>query len=504
MKHLKLLRHIACVTLMLLCLASCTKNTQKNLVPRNSESVALVNMSDLAAELGLQSASMKSEIMKYAGLLLSDEEALDALYDDPSLMGLNWEEPASIFRMPNKTWAMALAVEDASLLDSFVDKLAAQQLCSRRQERDGLQWFTLLGDLQVAYSDESLLLVLPSAEVGLPMMLRQWMTQLFDLPEDKQFFSQPVAEQLEAKEGFAKAYTKANALPEELTTLWKHTLAGVPSARELDVMVSLKSADNGLDVQLSLLPNQRAAAEGNKNRALKLNQRLHKINGTYISDNQQLGEITATLGASGDWLLELFDALPSLKPLLFGLERGIDIRDMLRSVDGDITIALSNLSETSWEDTHFLCLAQSRGYDIPSKFASWQRTALDYGISLSRQAGNLYSMKGEGKELLWGMEDKTLLIGTQSLISQRGFQTDSDGRQAATQTYDGCYFYASADISSLTGKGRTPLTQVASRVVLSSREADDWTLKIYPTDSRKPILHALLQAAMGTIRPTRR
>lgn len=504
MKHLRLLRHLACATLLLIGLASCTKNTQKSLVPRNSESVALVNLNDLASELGLQSASMKSEIMKYAGLLLSDEEALDALYDDPSLMGLNWEEPASIFRMPNKTWAMALAVEDASLLDSFVDQLAAQQLCSRRQERDGLQWLTLLGDLQVAYSDESLLLVLPSAEVGSPMMLRQWMTQLFDLSEDEQFFAQPVAEQLEVQEGFAKAYTKASALPEELTTLWKHTLAGAPSARELDAMVSLKSADNGLDVRLSLLPSQRAAAEDNQNRALKLDQRLQKINGIYISDNQQIGQITATLGASGEWLLDLIDALPSMKPLLFGLERGIDIRDMLKSVDGDITIALSNLSETSFEDTQFLCLAQSRGYDIPSKFHSWQQTALDYGISLSQQAGNLYSMRGEGKELLWGMEDKTLLIGTQALISQRGFQADADGRQTASLTYDGCYFYASADISSITGKARTPLTQVVSRVVLSSSEADVWTLEIYPADARKPLLHALLQAAMGTIRPTRR
>ena len=105
------------------------------------------------------------------------------------------------------------------------------------------------------------------------------------------------------------------------------------------------------------------------------------------------------------------------KQTLFMLERGIDIEQMLRSIDGDVTFVLpSEPAAEGISNTDFVAMATVKNSDFLSDVADWQRSARDYDITLSQKGKNQYLLKAQDMQMEWGVDGETLYVATPNAV----------------------------------------------------------------------------------------
>lgn len=411
MNHIK---HFLILCALVL-LASCSKDDYTNTIPQDATFVASANIANMADESEFAKSQAVQTAHRYIGLLLSGKSktTIESYLDDPRLFGIDFTKSAYIFKA-GENIGMTMKIADDDGVEEFFNTLSEQGLCSKPKTNKGLTTAVVLGEVAVTFNKNTLLFVANIGNAGIDKakaVAKQLMSQDRELS-----FTETEAFQRMNRNNKSDIVIFSNvaALPE---TVLSNVKGLIPSGiRPADVeLIADVEFDRGIatisaNVTGKTEKAQQMLDEGNAN--------FHKIEGNYIDSPVDGFALFATMGVKGEWLLDQLKQEPNAKQILLGLERGIDIEQMLRSIDGDmaITVPSSVTLSTDITSADFMFLADLKKKDFLSDVSYWQSTMKDYGMTMRKTSGNDYVLQAQDYKLHWGVDDNTLYFASDRMF----------------------------------------------------------------------------------------
>ena len=467
---------------------SCNKNEYMTVIPADATFVTQINLADVAEQSDLKKAPIINLLKGYIGLVASgeDKELVRAVLDDPSIIGIDFSSPAYIFETIDHHWGLVLKVRDEDHLDDTFKALTKQQIASKPTERDGLLWTSLLDDINIAYNSQTLLILTSSAETA-PNMLRRQMTQLFNQESELSFFETDKMQKLNMSDAPIAVYSHMAALPQEMSQKLAGFLPKGVRCVDVEMCMSANFKEGEAVLHVSMF------SENEKVQQLfeQADEHLYKIRGDYIGAASDSFFAWISVGCQGEWLLNLLKQSEEAKQTLFMLERGIDIEQMLRGIDGDVTFVLpSEPAVDGMRKTDFMALATLKNNDFLADVSDWQRTARDYGIILSNCGKNQYLMRTDDYQLNWGVDNHTLYFATPNAQTQRAFSANATPLADYQDEIKSSQFFTYINLAAVNNSNLSPL----EAIVIKSEKTGEWEMRVVGKDKQTNLLSSFLKS----------
>lgn len=431
------------IALYCLLTASCTKHDYASAIPKDANLVAAMQLDQLASDVRLSESKAISRVKSFSGLIASGQtqEKVNAILEDPSLMGLDFDEPAFLFMTPDKCMGLSIRVDDSDLLDEVVRTLARQQLAGKPVERDDYTWTTLFIGVEMAYDAHTALLMLPTTTDMSSAVLRSRMTQYLKQDSEMQFAETENMKRIETDAKHpVKLYARATSLPTAFYDIIKGLLPAGVKAGNVEVEASLSNDRNKTTLEASVFSTDKQT-----DKLLKAADKdLRDINGEFTTAAPQDFFLWATIGCKGKKVVELMKKEKNTRDLLFLLERGIDIENMLSSVDGDLTLVLPQAPQKGqWEKQDFMLFGQLAHDDFLKDVNDWKASARDYGVNIGNEAGgkNHFTLKADSYSLHWGVDNKQLYLASDGAYRNRAFNGNSSLIESMKKEVKGCKWF---------------------------------------------------------------
>lgn len=399
---------LSIVALVVVLLSSCSKADYVNVVPADASFVASFNMKDIADDADLKNSGLVDMLNKSLGFVVSGKEKdkVQEYINDPRSMGIDFGEPVYMFKTANECIGLAMKVGSESDLKEFLQLLAKQSICSKPQERDDYICGTLLDDIEYTFDGKTLLLLSCLGDGG-SAMNKSMSAQLMKQGADHSFASTEAFDKMDGQKGALKMYCNIGVLPEDVSKQFIHFLPKGVKKSDIELLATL-SFDDGTATFTSIMwgntpKAQQFMEETNKN--------LRKLDGEFIKAPTEDFLAWVSVGVYGEWLLKNLKEDKDLKTMLLAVERGIDIEQMLRSVEGDFTVVLPMSAITREKGLDFVAMAELKNSKFLDDVDYWKESMKDYGISMRNVSGNDYLLNFEdGTSVNWGVSaDKEVL-----------------------------------------------------------------------------------------------
>ena len=388
---------------VVLILISCNnQESYLKVIPSNAKLVSTVDAVRLFNKLGITKTKLS--------LLLGEEQesapnvfsSLSNLIDNHESTGLDFTAPICVFQTTS-IYAVA-KINNTDTFLSFLDDLKRDGFASSARITDGLHSASLFDVCEAYFDDTALLLCLSSDEYGNMPSSRE-AKRMFRLEEDEMFVSTDKFKELQAVTADAAVY-HSHRLPEGKIELLS-SLSCEPS--KIILSTNVLNADKKIDEMLD-----------------EIDDHTYLINGKFTDLHINPPFQFLSIGVDGEWLLKTIKSNQDAKPLLFAIERGIDIEKMIKSVDGDLAFVISDYVRLkSDEMPEMTMLAKVKNTDFLNDVDYWMSSMGDYGIRMQEIAENQYQLTFDGLALNWGVTAKNeLFISTSPSFSPIHKQTN--------------------------------------------------------------------------------
>lgn len=410
---MKSLKIISLVCLVLCVLSSCSKTDYQNVIPKDANFVASVNLKAVAEESDFANSGMAKTLKNSIGLLVSgkDKKAVEGIIDDPSAMGIDFTCPAYVFGTSAQYYGATMKVSDADDLEDFVTLLSKQNIASKPQDKDGMMVGTLSSDVVYAYNKTALLLLINAAN-GSVSQSKKTAAQLMAQSEDDSFVSTDAYGKISDKADDAFAlYANMSALPASVGDVMASFLPKKVKKGDIEVVASLDFGKGTATLTSTLW--------GKTDEAQKLidevDGNMYKIKGDFTDMPTENTAAWGCIGVKGEWLLSQLKANKESSQIITLIERGIDIEQMLRAVDGDFAVTVPrNYKESVGESfMNFMSCAQLKNTDFLGDVDYWKSSMRDYGFSMNATGKDTYLVSYEDKRIAWGVDGKNLFFGSE-------------------------------------------------------------------------------------------
>lgn len=218
---MKIIKRLACASLLLL-LASCgSKTAYWNALPEQSAAVASVDLSRLATRAGLKGEQSTSEVNRLKEMIKSGLEGssqlVDRIFADVTESGIDLNDKVYVFSSEeNAVLGLLAKVTSSDKLEEVVHSLVKENFCLPLSETDGCNW-TVLGKWLLAYSDDALLVLSDNKWSDPSKLVRQasmWLRQ----EEGRGFAAKEDFNLLQNSESDISLWTSLQILPRKVLT----------------------------------------------------------------------------------------------------------------------------------------------------------------------------------------------------------------------------------------------------------------------------------------------
>jgi hypothetical protein len=365
MKHLRI---VSALTLVLaLFLTSCQDNNYLNTIPRDSKALISIDMSKTVGNKFLLQTLLKVKKVDDAGIDLSS--------------------PVMMFSSTDGNIGLCAKVSDEDKLTDAFKQLHKLGLSTEAKEFRDYNFLVIANSWLVGYSSDALLLMGPIA-IDQITEQRAKMARMLKADEDEGITSSPLYEKLCAINEPMAMVATVDALPDKLSPA---LILGAPKgvdASQICVSAKLKVSKGKLYFdaeQFSLNPDINA-------HLAKAKAILKPIKGDYISKISADDMIDLLVNVDGKEFLPMLQADKPFQTLLTGINTAIDMDNIIRSVNGEMLMRLSDvngdnaklgmiaqLADAPWiADVSYWKQSCPKG----STITDWQRNAWHY------QSGN--------------------------------------------------------------------------------------------------------------------
>ena len=428
------------ILLVALLLTSCSNDDYRNVIPSDASFVVGVNLGSLAEKSDIEHSKYMHLFQASLSTIVPNDELDDVreLIDRPEKIGLDLTAPVYFFGTAGNQLGLVAKVADHDDVEDFVDMLHDLDVASRPKEKSGVTECTLIDEVLCLYTDRAFLLYVDQTSQS-KEVARKLATQLLNQGADDSFANTANFDRMEEASADISYYVSADVISKSKLLVSERTSKD-SWLNDLFVIGSL-TFDSGRALMVNnILPLNEADKAKMDEFVLK---HLRPIEGRYLKMQNGPSPVWGCLGVDGKWLLdECLKDNNDIKGTLFMLERCVDIEQMLRSVDGDITFSIGNFI---FSEPNISVMARVKETKFLSDVDYWQKSMKDYGMSMDRLSDNDYVVHlGDGKRLYWGVNDKDLYM------SNIGRPTlDSDQWSSLADDIKSSYFYLVADLQQI-------------------------------------------------------
>ena len=411
---MKIIKLFLPLLLVVMLFSSCDKSDYVDAVPKNASLVVEVNMADIATKGGIAKSKLLASVKSKLDYVVSgdDKAKIIELFDNPEKIGIDFTMPVYAFNASG-SFGIAARLSDESSFEDFIKILANQGLAVQPTERDGAKWVSLLDELDMVYKDDVLLITMPLESDGSAMNKRNaasWISQ----DADDSFTATDSYERMQETEGDVVAYFNVDQYAGKLKSLMFKDLHNA----DVSALASL-SFDNGCAKMKASLytddPKAKAAIE-------EYGKNMRKIKGQYIDSPMEDFMAWFCCNVDGNWLLPILKGDKDIKSLMFMVERGIDIEQIVKSIDGDLALTVPKMNpadETAGFD--FMATAELKNTDFLADVDSWKASMKDYGLSMQQTGRNQYELLTGDSKINWGVDSKELYFATENAYKLNAF-----------------------------------------------------------------------------------
>ena len=220
------------------------------------------------------------------------------------------------------------------------DKLAdmLQQAGCRVEKRRGFRFALLQGNWIVGFSDVSVLLMGPVIPAAIDEMKGQ-MVQYLKQSEDESIKGTPLMERLQTIDAPMAMVCQASALPEQFITPF--TIGAPRDASPSDIMIA---ASMEVSHGRLLISGQTFSFKKQIDEALKKAQQTYRpIKGDYVKTMSTSDGMGLFMNIDGKNFHKLIRQNRGVSTMLMGINTAIDMDNIIKSIDGDMTLIASGL-----------------------------------------------------------------------------------------------------------------------------------------------------------------
>lgn len=324
MNRMKKTRFFIIASLMIVLMSACSDNDYLNAIPSKSTAVISIDMSRLNGQEQEQNQEHILKTMLHV--------------DDVSKCGLDVKEKVYLFETIDGNLGLCAKVADEGDVSNWLSELSQQRICSTVTERKGFHFAVLKDSWLVGFSSKALLVMGPVVAEAQAEMQRQ-MVRYLNADEDAGIKSSKLFAQLDSIDSPMAMVAQAVALPEKFVAPF--TLGAPKDADASQIVIAA-----GMDVEDGVLKIAGRTFSFNPsiNQALVKSQQVFRpIQGDYVQSMPDDAMAGIFMNVAGSRFLPLVQSNQSLQTLLMGINASIDMDNILRSVDGDMSIVLPTL-----------------------------------------------------------------------------------------------------------------------------------------------------------------
>lgn len=324
MNRMKKTRFFIIASLMIVLMSACSDNDYLNAIPSKSTAVISIDMSRLNGQEQEQNQEHILKTMLHV--------------DDVSKCGLDVKEKVYLFETIDGNLGLCAKVADEGDVSNWLSELSQQRICSTVTERKGFHFAVLKDSWLVGFSSKALLVMGPVVAEAQAEMQRQ-MVRYLNADEDAGIKSSKLFAQLDSIDSPMAMVAQAVALPEKFVAPF--TLGAPKDADASQIVIAA-----GMDVEDGVLKIAGRTFSFNPsiNQALVKSQQVFRpIQGDYVQSMPDDAMAGIFMNVAGSRFLPLVLSNPGLQTLLMGINASIDMDNILRSVDGDMSIVLPTL-----------------------------------------------------------------------------------------------------------------------------------------------------------------
>lgn len=324
MNRMKKTRFFIIASLMIVLMSACSDNDYLNAIPSKSTAVISIDMSRLNGQEQEQNQEHILKTMLHV--------------DDVSKCGLDVKEKVYLFETIDGNLGLCAKVADEGDVSNWLSELSQQRICSTVTERKGFHFAVLKDSWLVGFSSKALLVMGPVVAEAQAEMQRQ-MVRYLNADEDAGIKSSKLFAQLDSIDSPMAMVAQAVALPEKFVAPF--TLGAPKDADASQIVIAA-----GMDVENGVLKIAGRTFSFNPsiNQALVKSQQVFRpIQGDYVQSMPDDAMAGIFMNVAGSRFLPLVQSNQGLQTLLMGINASIDMDNILRSVDGDMSIVLPTL-----------------------------------------------------------------------------------------------------------------------------------------------------------------
>lgn len=321
MNRMKKTRFFIIASLMIVLMSACSDNDYLNAIPSKSTAVISIDMSRLNGQEQEQNQEHILKTMLHV--------------DDVSKCGLDVKEKVYLFETIDGNLGLCAKVADEGDVSNWLSELSQQRICSTVTERKGFHFAVLKDYWLVGFSSKALLVMGPVVAEAQAEMQRQ-MVRYLNADEDAGIKSSKLFAQLDSIDSPMAMVAQAVALPEKFVAPF--TLGAPKDADASQIVIAA-----GMDVEDGVLKIAGRTFSFNPsiNQALVKSQQVFRpIQGDYVQSMPDDAMAGIFMNVAGSRFLPLVQSNQGLQTLLMGINASIDMDNILRSVDGDMSIVL--------------------------------------------------------------------------------------------------------------------------------------------------------------------
>ena len=382
------------------------------------------------------------ELLNEADLTVGEQVELfqHFLRSDLSKLGVDAQEPIYAFVATSGNFGLLAAVADNGDLRERCQEWYDQGRASQLEKQRGLYWVTLENQWLMAFDSDRALVMGPAAGAA-QETLRNEMAQLLAQDKDNSGVQSALFAALANHEDALTAVVAPEILPREMRKL----LRGVKVYDQTDALLLLnfEADDNEIEIEANIL----AQSKGAREELHRMGQLLRPIKGALAKYARNDATLWMTFNLKGCELLDILRKDLSIRTSLVALNLIFDADNILRAIDGDLAVEMSNAAALS--SGKGLAALQNLNLTAQIVNADFLSAAPTWGNALVRVqtlSESDFAMHLGETPTYFGVKDNTLYFGSSQGLSEG----DNSYLRKELDDIRDSRFYATVQIPQLT------------------------------------------------------
>ncbi len=337
-------------------LSSCSNNDYVNAIPENSIAVMSVNLPELVG-------NDEDNLNKIKNLLLVDN------IED---CGIDVSKKVYLFETEDGNIGCVAKVADEKKLDTWLNKLADKGYCEPTSTRKDFHFATIRGLVVTGFSSKAIVAMGPVLPFRQPETLKRILTYL-EQDEEKSIKNSPVFDKLDALDGHICLLAQASALPDKFVAPF---ILGAP--KDADPSQIMLAAELNVVPQLCIeIKGETFSLNKTIDSALKeAASAFQPITAKYVDCMPANATAGVFLNIDGKRFIDILHSSAFFSSLLTGMNTAIDIDNIIRSVNGDLSVVIPDYNS---DNTRLCMAAQLANKDFLNDIDYWKQSCPDGG-----------------------------------------------------------------------------------------------------------------------------